>query len=212
MPADEDISKPVGQAEASKLIAVRDDLDMLSPAQPDVPCCSGVGAHDESLEGQPTEQKQGRPCASLDTASAQQLSEVPAWQPGLSHSATAVHGAAQAGAAPAGCMRETHAASQSDLHPAELARIVQPRAVHGSAPGGVATERGLLHGLPPPEMQQLGVHGYLDRSAMQQASASGLFDPTAAIGHGQSPAANGFGSHSSPLRTGAAGKPPCFSL
>ena len=173
MLADGDISKPVGQAEASKLIGVRDDLDQLGPAQPDVPCCSSAGVDDETLAGHSTEQQQQRTYAGLSTASAQQLSEMPAWQPDRSHSATAVH----------------------------------------DAPNGVNTEGGLLHGLPPPEMlPQLRLHEHTHCSAMQQASAPGLFDPTAVIGQGQSPAANGFGSHSSPTRASAAGKAPLSSL
>ena len=209
MPADEDISKPVGQAEASKLIGVRDDLDKLGPAQPDVPCCSSVGAGNEALEGQSTEQQQQRTCTGLSTASAQQLSAMPAWQPESGHSVRGVHGAAQAGAAPAGRMREAHTASQPDLHPAEGARTVQPRAGHGSAPNGITTEGGLLHGLPPPQMlQHSGVRGYPHCSDMPLASASALFDPTASLEGGRPPAANGFGSRSSPTRTSAAGKTP----
>ena len=175
MLADDDISKPVGQAEASKLIGVRDDLDQLGPAQPDVPCCSSAGAHDdETLEGHCTEQQQQqRTYTGLSTASAQHFSEMPAWQPDRSHSATAVHGA----------LNDNN------------------------------TEGGLLHGLPPPEMlPQLGVREYPRCSAMQQASAPGLFDPTAITGQGQSPAANGFESHSSPTCTDAAGKTSLSSL
>ena len=174
MLADDDISKPVGRAEASKLIGVRDDLDQLGPAQPDVPCCSSAGAHDETLEGQCTEQQQQqRTSMSLNAASDRQLSGMPAWQPELSHSATSVHGALNSKNA----------------------------------------ERDLAHGLPPPEMlPQLGVRDYPHCSAMQQASAPGLFDPTALDGQGSSPAANGFGSHSSPARASAAGKTSLSSL
>ena len=174
MPADDDISKPVGQAEASKLIGVREDLDQLGPTQPNVPCCSSAGAQDdETLEGQCTEQQQQRSYTGLSIASAQQLPGMPAWQPDRSHSATAVH----------------------------------------NAPNGINSEGGLLHGRPPPEMlPQLGVREYPHCSAMRQASAPGLFDPTAMIGQGQSPAANGFGSHSSPTRTSAAGKTSLSSL
>ena len=43
-PAQDDISRPLGQAEAAKLLSVRDDLEQLGPGQPDVPC-SGQGSH-----------------------------------------------------------------------------------------------------------------------------------------------------------------------
>ena len=212
MPADNDISKPVGRAEASKLIGVRDDLDQLGPAQPNVPCCSSIGAHDESLEGQSTEQQQQKACTTLKAASAQQLSDMPAWQPELSHSATAPSGAAQAEAAPAGHMHETHTASRSGLQSAEGMHTVQSRAGHGVPRNGISIEEGLLHGLHPPQMlQQLGAHGYPECSAMQQTSALGLFDPTASLGQGHSPAANGFETHGSPART-TAGKTPLSSL
>ena len=54
-PAQDDISRPLGQAEASKLIGIRDNLDQLGAAQPDVPCCSHKGSHAGMPEEAPPE-------------------------------------------------------------------------------------------------------------------------------------------------------------
>ena len=49
-PAQDDFSRPLGQAEASKLIGIRDDLDQLGAAQPDVPCRGHKGSPAEVPE------------------------------------------------------------------------------------------------------------------------------------------------------------------
>ena len=75
-PAHADISRPVGQAEASKLLGIRDDLDQLGPGQPDVPCCGRKGSHAGHPAGVPEEAhpEQGSLVDGTDTGSAQQQS------------------------------------------------------------------------------------------------------------------------------------------
>ena len=109
-PAQDDISQPIGQAEASKLIGIRDDLDQLGPAQPDVPCCGRRGSHAErgagAAEEAHPEQASGEegaalsspPLHSAEQTSADLPSKAPAEQPskqGVPDGGTHQHAAEQ---------------------------------------------------------------------------------------------------------------------
>ena len=75
-PAHGDVSRPVGQAEASKLLGIRDDLDQLGPGQADVPCCGRKGSHVGPPAGVPEQARseQASLVDSTDIGSAQQQS------------------------------------------------------------------------------------------------------------------------------------------
>ena len=308
-----DISRPLGQAEASRLLGVRDDLDQLGPGQPDVPCCGSRGAHAELPAGAPNEpppqyashggvpklsipeqQLAGLPDADpseqpslqglTEPGSLQHAADQPpqrscqhmtfhnsyhdmapadaamlqASQHSLPLPASAPHAAAM-GVQPAGYSADvpTHApglissegpalgshvavskpaVGNPHVEPDVIMGASKPHAAIGSVQdnmtAGVNTEHtpqaakldvsigppqdimmlsNMPQSLPPPEaLPELCKGGGFGYGYMQQPITPRLFDPTALLAKGQSPAMNSFGSHISPPHPIHEGEPLCM--
>lgn len=180
--AQNDISRPVGQAEASKLIGIRDDLDQLGPAQPDVPCCGRKGSHVAHSAGAVEEAHPEQASLEGGTDPSSMCAQMP------KHSSEAIF-------ADSSAVASEPVAGHLNSGPDQNTEAAQPPAPTGASQGSAAAD------YPPESLPQpVSIAEPLECGHIQQAIAPHLFDPTALLAKAQTPALTGLSERSSPPR------------